>query len=83
MYRRYPGDLVALADQVPLRRFRVEVEGHGLTELHSSHDTLDEAVGEICRVLEAGARLAGGIGFVVVDDHTGEVHDTSAALAAG
>lgn len=83
MYRRSPGPLVALADQVPLRRFRVEVEGHGLTQLHSSHGTLDEAVGEICRLLEAGAVLVGGAALVVVDDDMGEVHDTSAALAAG
>lgn len=71
----------ALADQVPLPRFRVEAEGHGMTQLVSAHDTLDEAVDEVCRILESGARLVGGARLVIVDDETGEVHDTAASAA--
>lgn len=76
-------ELIALAGQVPLRRFRVEVEGHGLSWIVDARDTLDEAVEEVCRILESGARLVGGARLVVVDDETGEVHDTTPALAAG
>lgn len=70
---------VALADQRPLGRFRVEAEGHGITQLVSSHATLDEAVEEVCRILESGARLVGGARFVIVDDETGDTRDARAS----
>ena len=72
---------VALADQAPLGRMRVEAEGLGITQLLSTHPTLDAAVEEVCRILESRARLVGGARLVIVDDETGEVHEATPAAA--
>lgn len=71
--------LFALADQIPLGRFRVEAEGHGEVQLVATSATLDEAVETVCELMERGGRLTGGARLVILDDETGEIHEAMGA----